>query len=59
MRNADKAAWVGLISAALLVGREIGGTRVSIRDVSGAVEIAENLYNETTIACHARPTAAL
>lgn len=57
--RADKSSWVGIVSAFLLFGREISGTRVTRDDVSGAIDVAEQLYNETTAVCHAPPTRAL
>lgn len=55
----DRAAWVGIVSALLLFGREISGRMVERQDVSSAIDIADALYSETTVVCHARPSRAL
>jgi hypothetical protein len=60
-QNADKAAWVGLMAALLLFGREIGGKRdfsEDSEDVGNVVCTAERIYEETYLRCGARPTKA-
>jgi hypothetical protein len=54
--NPDKAAWVGLVSALMMMGREISGAETSVSDVTRISERAVQLYDDITDRCGARPT---